>query len=82
MTGLLLACLWIVAAHVVALIPSRRHHWPQAWVLIVAGLPILALVVRQSGWLAGLAVLAAGCSVLRWPVYFLWLRVRRILAGR
>lgn len=72
MASLLAACVWAVAANVVAMIPSRARHWPQAKVLIATGLPILAWVVWQNGALAGLAVALAGASVLRWPLRFLW----------
>jgi hypothetical protein len=70
--SLVAACLWGVAANVVALLPSRRRHWPQAWALIAVGIPILGWVTYQNGMLVGLVVLAAGMSVLRWPVRHLW----------
>ncbi len=75
--SLVLACLWGVGATLVALLPSRRQHWPQAWVLIALGIPILGWVTYQNGMLVGLAVLAAGMSVLRWPVIHLWRRLLR-----
>ncbi len=57
MTGsLILACLWVIAATVVALLPSRRNHWPAARVLIATGLPILGLVIWQNGVWTGLFV--------------------------
>lgn len=75
-TALILACLWAVAANGVAVLPSRRNHWPAAYVLIAAGVPILGFVTYQNGPWIGLLVLAAGVSMLRWPaVYALrWLR--------
>jgi thiamine transporter ThiT len=78
MTGLLLACLWAVAANVMALLPSRRHHWPQAVVLMVTAVPILVLVFREQGWVVGGLCLVAAASILRWPVYFLWRWLRRM----
>lgn len=73
MSGSLIAfCLWAVAANVVALIPSRRNRWPQAYVLIALGIPLVGWVTYQNGALIGLVSLAAGVSVLRWPLrYFL-----------
>jgi len=71
-----LACLWALAANVIAMLPSRQRHWPQAKVLIATGLPILAWVFWENGPLIGLAVLLAGASVLRWPLRFLWGRLR------
>jgi hypothetical protein len=79
-TSLILAFLWMIAANVIAMIPSRRNHWPQAWALIAAGLPLLAWVAVENGVLIGLVVLAAGASVLRWPLRHAWDRLRR-LAG-
>ncbi len=61
------ACLWAIVATAVALGP-RRFHWPAAWALIAAGVPILGWVTFENGWLAGLVVLAGGMSVLRWPL--------------
>lgn len=75
--SLLLACLWGVAANIAAMIPSRDDHWTRAYVLILVGIPILGYVTMQHGALVGLLVLAAGCSVLRWPVIYLARRLRR-----
>lgn len=76
-TSLILACLWGLAANVAAMIPSRDDHWTRAYVLIVLGVPILGYVTMQHGALIGLLVLAAGCSVLRWPVIYLGRWIRR-----
>ncbi|MCR9149036.1 MAG: DUF2484 family protein [Rhodobacteraceae bacterium] len=74
--ALILACLWAIAANVVALFPSRRQHWPAAYVLIAVGVPILGYVTYENGPWVGLLVLAAGASMLRWPVVYAlrWLR--------
>ena len=71
-----LACLWALAANVIAMLPSRRNHWPAAWVLIAVGIPILGYVTLENGPVVGLVVLAAGASILRWPVRYLfrWMR--------
>ena len=73
--SLILACLWAVAANLLAMIPSRDNHWRRAYLLIAAGVPILGFVTYQNGPWWGLAVLAAGMSILRWPVIYLgrWL---------
>jgi hypothetical protein len=44
--------------------------------LTAVGIPILGYVTMQHGPWIGMLVLAAGCSVLRWPVVYLmrWLR--------
>lgn len=81
--GLILACLWAVFANAAAVLPSRRNHWPAAYVLIATGVPILGLVTYEQGPWVGLLVLAAGASMLRWPLIFAarWLRLRLGGAG-
>ena len=75
--SLTLACLWVICASVIALLPSRDQHWTWAYVLIAVGLPILLGVVWQHGiWIGGLVALA-GMSLLRWPVIHLWRWIRR-----
>tara|TARA_R110002049_G_scaffold23545_2_gene83201 strand:+ start:10988 stop:11254 length:267 start_codon:yes stop_codon:yes gene_type:complete len=71
-----LACLWAVIANILAMTPSKDFHWRNAYILIAVGIPILGYVTVQHGPWLGLLVLAAGCSVLRWPVIYLgrWLR--------
>lgn len=71
------ACAWALTACVIAMFPSRRHHWPAAYVLIAVGLPILVWVTLQNGPVVGAVVLLAGASILRWPVRYLWRWVRR-----
>lgn len=79
--SLTLASLWGVIACLLGLAP-RRIHWPAAFGLIATGIPILGYVTWQVGPWWGLALLAAGVSILRWPVFFAacWLR-RRFLNG-
>ena len=79
--SLIAACLWAIAANVSAMFPSKRKHWPAAIVLIVAGIPILGWVTFENGPLWGLLALAAGMSVLRWPVVYLWRWLRRQVVG-
>ena len=79
--SLVFACLWLVAANVLAMIPSKDNHWRRAYFLIAVGLPILGWVVYQNGVIWGLFVIAAGMSVLRWPVIYLFRWLRRHLIG-
>jgi hypothetical protein len=72
-----LACLWAVTATLIAMLPSRDHHWRAAYVLIALGIPILGYVTYQNGPWVGLIVLAAGASILRWPLIYLWRWLRR-----
>jgi hypothetical protein len=76
--SLILAALWALVANVIAMLPSRDHHWRAAYILIAVGIPILGLVTWQYGPWVGLAVLVAGMSMLRWPVIYLtrWFRAK------
>lgn len=71
------AFLWLIAANLIAMLPSRDHHWRAAYGLIALGIPLLGWLTWAAGPLWGMAFLAAGCSVLRWPVIHLWRWARR-----
>jgi hypothetical protein len=75
--SLILACIWAVAANLAAMIPARDHHWRRAYLLIGCGISLLGFVTYENGPIAGLIVLAAGMSLLRWPVVHLTRRLRR-----
>lgn len=77
--SLVAACVWALVANLAAMLPSRRNHWPQAIALIATGVPILGWVTYQNGPVWGFVVLAAGASLLRWPLIraFRYLRTRR-----
>jgi hypothetical protein len=74
--SLILAAIWALAANVAAMLPSNDNHWRRAYALIVLGIPLLGFVTYENGPWIGLLVLAAGMSVLRWPVLYFsrWLR--------
>ena len=76
--SLALACAWLVLANVLAMIPSRDNHWARAYGLIALGVPLVGWVTWSNGPIVGLLVLAAGASVLRWPLIYLgrWVRAR------
>lgn len=76
--SLVAACLWVVVACLLALIPSRDNHWARAYGLLAVGLPLLGWVTYQNGPWVGFLVLVGGASVLRWPVIYLlrWIRRR------
>lgn len=80
MISLILALLWLITANVLALIPSKDNHWFRAYVLIICGVPILGWVTYENGPWVGLLVLAAGASVLRWPVLYLGRWIKRQIA--
>lgn len=75
------AALWLVAANVIGLLPSRDRHWRAAYGLIAVGLPVLVWLGWENGpWLAAV-FLAAGAWILRWPVWYGVRWVRRVLGG-
>lgn len=74
---LILACLWLVVANVLAMIPSRDNHWTRAYVLMALGVPLLGWIMWEHGVWIGLLVLVAAMSLLRWPVIYLMRWVRR-----
>ena len=80
MSAIAAACLWLILANVIAMFPSRDHHWRNAYALIAVGVPLLVWVVASAGWLMAAVFLAAGASVLRWPVVFLGRWLRRIVS--
>jgi hypothetical protein len=76
--SLVLTFVWFVAANILALVPTRDNHWRRAYLLIACGVPLVGWVTWQNGPWIGLLVLAAGASILRWPLIYLgrWLRRR------
>lgn len=72
------ACLWVLAAAVAGMIPSRDNHWTRAYALMAVFVPLLLWVLLRDGWVWGLVVLVCGLSVFRWPVIhlFRWLTAR------
>ena len=80
--SLILACAWLVLANVIAMFPSKKKHWPAAYVLMIFGLPLLGFVFWENGIWIGLVVFVAAASVLRWPVRFFIRWVGRTLGRR
>lgn len=76
MISLALGCGWLIAANVLAVLPSRDNHWSRAYVLIALGIPLLGYITYENGPFLGMLFMIAGASVLRWPVIYLgrWLR--------
>lgn len=81
MIPIALGCAWLVAANVLAMVPSRDNHWARAYGLIALGIPLLGYITYTNGPLLGMVFLIAGGSVLRWPVIYLGRWLRRILSG-
>ncbi len=70
------ACIWLVTANVLAMIPSKDNHWQRAYVLIAFGVPVFFWLWWSNGLLLAIIFLFAGMSVLRWPVIYLvrWIK--------
>ena len=75
---LVLCLVWLVAANLIGMLPSRDLHWRAAYGLITIGLPLLVWLVWSGGWVASLLIALAAGSVLRWPLIYLarWLRCK------
>lgn len=77
--ALVTGCVWLVAANLLGMIPSRDNHWFRAYVLIAIGLPLLGWIAWERGIWVALVFFAAGASVLRWPLIYLSRWVRRMM---
>ena len=74
--SLVAAFVWVIAANLAAMLPSTDNLWRRAYALIAIGVPLLGWVTFENGPWIGLICLAAGVSVLRWPVRYLgrWMK--------
>ena len=72
-----LALLWMLAANVRAMFPSKDHLWRFAYGMIVIGVPILIFVWYEHGVLLALVFLFAAMWIMRWPVIYLWRWVKQ-----
>ncbi|MEM9436187.1 MAG: DUF2484 family protein [Pseudomonadota bacterium] len=70
--SLIAAFLWLIIANLRAMFPSKDSHWRFAYLMIAIGIPILGWVTYEFGPIFGVLLLAAACSVLRWPLIYLW----------
>jgi Protein of unknown function (DUF2484) len=82
MMPLALSFVWLIVANLLAMLPSRDHHWRNAYVLIALGIPLLGWATYEHGPFVGLALLAAGASVLRWPLIYFWRWLRRRMGAQ
>jgi hypothetical protein len=74
--SVILGFVWLIGANLIAMLPSRDHHWRAAYWLIALGVPMLGWITYTAGPLWGLTFLLGGASVLRWPLIHLWRRLR------
>nr|WP_272874412.1 DUF2484 family protein [Pseudaestuariivita rosea] len=75
-----MACLWILTASIMGMIPSKDNHWTRAYFLIAVGIPLLVYLIYQNGPVIGFLFLLAATSILRWPVIYLWRWIRRMVS--
>lgn len=76
-----LACGWVILANISAMIPSKDNLWTRAYILIAIGVPLLGYLTYENGPVFGLVFLAAGASMLRWPLVYLGRWLRQAITG-
>ena len=47
--SLILSCIWAAVANVIAMFPSKDHHWTNAYILIAIGIPLVGFVTWENG---------------------------------
>ncbi|MHA6325449.1 DUF2484 family protein [Roseivivax sp. CAU 1753] len=73
--ALLAGCFWVIAATIVACLPTRRQYLLGAILMIAA--PVLLVWIGLSiGAIWAIAGLAAFLSMFRNPVRYIWGRMR------
>ena len=73
--SLILACLWVLAATAVAMLPMRRQFLPGGILLFLAPVLIAAIWWEHGVWF-GLASLFGFLSMMRNPLRYLWCRAK------
>ena len=73
---IVMACLWLIAANLAAMLPTRDDQRSCANCLVVIGVPLLGWATFALGPVVGVSLMAAGASALRWPFRAVALRRR------
>ncbi len=73
--ALTLACLWVLASAIVALLPYRMQ-FPPGIALLVLAVPLVIFVGISHGWIWVAVVLAAVVSMFRNPLRHFWAKAR------
>lgn len=73
--ALTLACVWVVASAIVAMLPMRFQYVPGV-ALLIAALPLLGYVGYIHGWIWAAVILAAVISMFRNPLRYFWRTAR------
>lgn len=77
MLPLTLALLWLITANLIAMVPTKDHHWRAAYALMAAGLPLLLWLALTQNPVWSVAFLSAGASILRWPLILAYRHLTR-----
>lgn len=75
--SLALLCAWALLSNIIALFPSKRHHWPAAYFLVATGIPLMGYIIYENHILVVLVAFLAWVSVLRWPLLYGWKWVKK-----
>ena len=73
--SLILACLWVLAATVVAMLPMRRQFLPGGTLLFLAPVLIVVIWWDHGAWF-GVPALLGLLSMMRNPLRYLWRRAK------
>ncbi|SFL94531.1 DUF2484 family protein [Shimia aestuarii] len=75
--ALILACLWVLAAAIVAMLPMRHQYLPGVALLIAAPILIGVIWVQHGAWLGGVALFGF-LSMFRRPLRYFYRRARGV----
>ena len=79
--SLILACLWVIAAAVVAMLPMRRQFAPGIGLLIGAPFILAYLGYQHNFWVV-LAASVAIVSMFRRPLFYMLKRMKSRIGGQ
>ena len=67
--ALTLACLWVLASAIVAMLPIR-FHWRLGFLLLLLSVPLVGFVGYTHGWIWTAVILFAVASMYRNPLRY------------
>jgi len=79
--SLILSCLWVIAASIVAMLPMRRQFAPGIALLLCAPFLLVYLGYQHNPWVV-LAASIAILSMFRRPLFFMLKRLILRLKGQ
>lgn len=79
-SSLILACLWVVAAAITAMLPMRYQYAPGVTLLILS-IPLMVFVGMQVDWSWTVLILLAILSMFRRPLFYFASRARARIRG-